>query len=396
MRLAVPKETFPGERRVALVPGAVPALTQAGHEVAIEPGAGVAAGFDDAAYTERGAAVAADRDAVFAESDAILQVRTPGANPEAGAADIGRLRAEHVLIGHAEPLTAHETNGAVAETGATVLAIELLPRITRAQPMDALSSQANIAGYKAVVAAANRLPKLFPLMMTAAGTIRAARVFVVGAGVAGLQAIATARRLGALVHATDVRPEVQEQVESLGASFVHPGQTAEGAGGYAGAQTEEQQRRQRELTADTVAESDVVITTANIPGKRAPVLVTEEMVERMPPGGVIVDLAAERGGNCALTEPDEVVERHGVAIDGTTNLPAGVATDASQMYAGNVGKLVAHLTRDGRIELADDDPIAAGVLLCRDGRITAPAVREAMGLAADAGAGDDGGERSES
>jgi NAD(P) transhydrogenase subunit alpha len=286
------------------------------------------------------------------------------------------------VLGHADPYAGDASLMQLAERGVTLLAIELLPRITKAQPMDALSSQANLGGYKAVLRAADQLPRIFPLMMTAAGTIRPARVFVVGAGVAGLQAIATARRLGALVSAIDVRPEVKEQVESLGAKFVEPGQTASGEGGYAGEQSEQQQQQQKQLMAETVADSDVVITTASIPGKKAPELVTEEMTRSMRRGSVIVDLAAERGGNCALTQPGEVRDVDGVCVDGTPNLPSLLAHDASSMYANNLTKLIEHLVTEQGIKLDPEDEIASAVILTRDGDVVNNSVREGLGLAA--------------
>jgi NAD(P) transhydrogenase subunit alpha len=377
MMIGIPSETFPGERRVAIEPAAAARLIEAGLSVRVESGAGTPAGFTDDAYRQNGAEVVEDRDSVL-EADAVCQVRCYGANPEQGGDDLQRMRSGQILIGHNEPLTAHEQDHALAEKGVSLLAMELIPRITRAQPMDALSSQANLAGYKAVILAAERLPKMFPMMMTAAGTIKPARVFVVGAGVAGLQAIATAKRLGAVISAIDVRPEVKEQVESLGAKFIEPEHTAEGSGGYASEQTEEEKRKQQELMSDTVADSDVVITTAAVPGKKAPVLVPEDMVQRMAPGSVIVDLAAERGGNCELTEPDRIVEKHGVSVIGTTNVPSTVPRDASRMYARNIAALIEHLLADGRIELNAEDPITEGTLVCRDGEIVHPRVRERM------------------
>src|SRR5712692_7926227 len=303
--VGIPGETFPGERRVALSPAAVLALTKAGFAVCVESGAGAAAGFPDDAYRAKEATLVA-RDEVF-RADAILQVRTPGANPAMGRADVDRMRAGQVVVGLANPLGGPDAIAEMAERGVTLFAMELIPRITRAQSMDVLSSQANIAGYKAVLLAAGALPKLFPMMTTAAGTMAPARVLVIGAGVAGLQAIATARRLGALVEAYDVRAAAKDEVESLGARFVElplqPGD-AQDAGGYAKALSEGFYREQRELLTRVVGGSDVVITTALIPGKPAPVLVTAEMVEGMAPGSVIVDLAAEQGGNCELTRND--------------------------------------------------------------------------------------------
>jgi proton-translocating NAD(P)+ transhydrogenase subunit alpha len=346
MILGVPRETFPGERRAAMVPGAIPPLTKLGLSVLIERGAGEAAGFPDAAYVDQKATIGSRAD-VFG-ADIVAMVRTPGANPVNGSADLSLLRSGQVVIGFAEPLTAMDMAKHVAARGATLFAMELVPRITRAQSMDALSSMATVAGYKAVLLAADALPRMFPMLNTAAGTVAAARVFIVGAGVAGLQAIATARRLGARVEAYDVRPAVKEQIQSLGARFVElPLETAgtQDAGGYAKAQDESFYRRQREMMLKTVAASDVVITTAAVPGKAAPILVTAEMVRAMAPGSVIVDLAAERGGNCELTKAGETVVEHGVTILGPTNLPAAVPYHASQMYARNIATVVQHLVQ---------------------------------------------------
>ena len=381
MVVGIPAETFPGERRVATVPAVVPALTKAGLDVLLEPGAGAAAGFPDADYVEKGAALAADRAHLFATADAVLQVRALGANPDAGRADLELMRPGQVVVGLSEPLGAPAAARDLAGRGVTAFSMELIPRITRAQSMDALSSMATIAGYKAVLVAAEALPRMFPMMMTAAGTVTPARVFVVGAGVAGLQAIASARRLGAKVEAYDVRPAVKEQVESLGASFVDlPLDTAgsEDAGGYAKAQDEAFYARQREMMGRVVAGSDVVITTALIPGRPAPVLVTDEMVAGMTPGSVVVDLAAERGGNVEPSRPDEMVTAHGVTVLGPTNLPSTVPYHASQMYARNVSALLLHLVRDGAVALDPDDEITAGTLVSRDGEVVHPRVRELL------------------
>jgi NAD(P) transhydrogenase subunit alpha len=392
MILGVPKETFPGERRVAIVPAVVAPLGKLGIEVVVETGAGDAAGFPDSAYSSQQARIGSRAD-VFA-ADVIAMVRTPGANPSQGAADAAGFRKDQLVIGFAEPLTAAEANRAVAASGATLFAMELVPRITRAQSMDALSSMATVAGYKAVLLAADSLPRMFPMLNTAAGTVAAARVFIVGAGVAGLQAIATARRLGARVEAYDVRPAVKEQIQSLGARFVElpiEASDAQDAGGYAKAQDESFYRRQREMMLKTVAQSDVVVTTAAIPGKRAPILITEEMVRAMAPGSVIVDLAAERGGNCELTSPGEPVVRHGVTILGPTNLPSDVPYHASQMYARNVLTVVQHLVRrekgaDGKATGAPglvidmDDEITRESVVARGGQIVHPRLREAASV----------------
>ncbi len=378
MVVGIPAETFPGERRVATVPTVLPALIKAGLDILLEPGAGAAAGFPDSSYVDKGAVLATDRAHVLAAADVVLQVRALGANPDAGRADLERLRTGQVVIGLSEPLGEPASARELAARGVTAFSMELIPRITRAQSMDALSSMATIAGYKAVLVAAETLPRMFPMMMTAAGTVTPARVFVVGAGVAGLQAIASARRLGAKVEAYDVRPAVKEQVESLGASFVDlPLDTAESedAGGYAKAQDETFYARQREMMGRVVAGSDVVITTALIPGRPAPVLVTDEMVAGMTPGSVVVDLAAERGGNVEPSRPDEVVTAHGVTVLGPTNLPSTVPYHASQMYARNVSALLLHLVRDGAMALDPDDEITTGTLVSRDGEVVHPRVR---------------------
>ncbi len=385
MIVGIPIETFPGERRVATIPAVVPALTKAGLEVLLEPGAGNPAGFPDASYTDKGARVASDRGQVFADADVLLQVRTLGANPVAGRADLARLRPGQTVIGFSEPLAEPSAARELATRGVTAFSMELIPRITRAQSMDALSSMATIAGYKAVLLAAATLPRMFPMLMTAAGTITPARVFIVGAGVAGLQASASARRLGARVEAYDVRPAVKEQVESLGATFVDLAldtEASEDTGGYAKAQNDAFLARQRQMMAKVVAASDVVITTALIPGRPAPVLVTDEMVAGMTPGTVVVDLAAERGGNVEPSRPDETVVARGVTILGPTNLPATVPFHASQMYAKNVSTLLLHLVNDGTLTVDLEDDITQGTLVSRDGDVVHPRVRELLGDAA--------------
>ena len=376
MMLGVLKETYVGERRVALVPTIMPAFSKAGIQVIFESGAGERAGFPDAAYAEKGVRIAT-RTEVFSSAEVIVQVRSYGANSEAGAADLKDIRQGQIVIGTFDPLSEPGRVREFAVTGAAGFAMELMPRITRAQNMDVLSSMATVAGYKAVLIAAERLPKMFPMLTTAAGTITPARVFVMGAGVAGLQAIATARRLGAVVQAYDVRPAVKEQVESVGAKFVElPLETAgaEDKGGYAQAQDEAFYRRQRELMGRVVAESDVVITTAAVPGRKAPVLITREMVEGMNSGSVIVDLAAERGGNCELTKPDEVTVVHGVTILGPTNLSATVPYHASQMYAKNLANFVLLLNKQG-MNLDSDDEIVRETLLTRGGEVVNARIR---------------------
>jgi NAD(P) transhydrogenase subunit alpha len=377
------RETFPGEHRVAVTPHVLPSLVKAGAEILVEAGAGAAAGYPDSTYADKGAKIAGSRAEVFQSADVILQVRGLGANPEQGRADLEHFRRGQTLIATFEPLTAGDAVREIADKGVTLFALELVPRITRAQSMDILSSMATIAGYKAVLLAANQLPKMFPMMMTAAGTITPARVFIVGAGVAGLQAISAARRLGAVVHAYDVRPAVKEQVESLGGKFVEmelEASAAEDAGGYAKALGEDFYKKQRELMGAVVAESDVVITTAAIPGKKAPVLITADMVRGMRSGSVIVDLAAERGGNCELTRSGETVDEAGVTILGPANIPATVPYHASQMYAKNIATFLLNMVKDGALSVDLEDEIVQGSLVTRDGEVVQPQVREALGL----------------
>ena len=364
MRVAVPKETGAGERRVALVPDSVGRLTAAGFAVAVEQGAGAAAGFTDAEYTAAGAEVVAPGE-LLAGAEAVVGVGSPGAE------EVAELAPGTVLVGFLSPLTDTAGVARLAERGVVAFAMESIPRITRAQSMDALSSQSTVAGYKAVVVAADRLPRLFPLLMTAAGTVAPARVLVLGAGVAGLQAIATARRLGAVVSGFDVRPVVREQVESLGASFLDLGiQGAETSGGYAAELTAEEQARQQAALEQQIPEYDVVITTALVPGRPAPKLIPASAVERMRPGSVIVDLAAETGGNCELTEPGGEVERHGVAIVGFTDLASRMPYHASQLYSRNVTALLLHLAPGGELALDFDDEITGGACVTRE-RVTA-------------------------
>jgi NAD(P) transhydrogenase subunit alpha len=383
MNIGVPTETFAGERRVALVPASIPLLKKAGLDVLIQAGAGERAGFTDAAYQEKGARLVPTQDDLFAGADVILQVRLAGAAGDAGRASLTLLRPEHIVIGMADPLGAPDGVRELATRRVTSFALELIPRITRAQSMDVLSSMATIAGYKAVLVAADTLPRMFPLLTTAAGTITPAHVFVVGVGVAGLQAISTARRLGAVVEAYDVRPAVKEQVQSVGAKFVElPLETAqaEDKGGYAKAQDEAFYQRQREMMKKVVAANDVVITTAVVPGKKAPVLVTAEMVRGMAPGSVVVDLAAERGGNCELTRADQVVVEQGVTILGPTNLTSSVPYHASQMYAKNITTFLLHLVKDGKVKVDPADEIGRDTLITERGEVVNPRVREALGL----------------
>lgn len=382
MVIGVPRESGLGERRVALVPGALAPLTKAGLEIRVEADAGRAAGFLDEEYTRAGAVVVPSRAEVFA-ADIVLQVRTLGANPEGWEQDLALCREGTTVIGMMDPLSAPAAVSAAAARGVTAFSLELIPRITRAQAMDVLSSQANLAGYKAVLLAAEALPKILPMMITAAGTLTAARVFVVGAGVAGLQAIATAKRLGAVVTAYDVRPAVKEQVESVGARFLElalQGEKAEGTGGYARAMDAEFYRQQAELMKPVVAESDIVITTAAIPGQKAPILITREMVDGMRPGSVVVDLAAERGGNCDLTCPGETTNHHGVLIMGPLNVPSTLAFHASQLYAKNVATFLHHLVKNKELQVDRQDEITRETLLTWQGEVVQPRVRERLGL----------------
>ena len=385
MIVGVPKESFPGERRVALVPMVVPSLTKAGWEVVVEAGAGVEAGYPDEGYIEKGARLLPSRAEVFKAADVVIQVLCYGSNDQTGQADLPFLDRDHCLVGFLRPLGSFETLQQLAATGVTAFAVELMPRITRAQSMDALSSMATICGYKAVLLAADRLPRMFPMLTTAAGTITPARVFIIGAGVAGLQAISTARRLGAVASAYDMRPAAKEQVQSLGGRFVElpvEAADAEDSRGYARAQNETFYQRQRELLGRVVKESDVVITAAVIPGKKPPVLVTSEMVESMAPGSVIVDLAAERGGNCEVTRAGELVVEYRVTIIGTINLASSVPYHASQMYARNLTAFLLHLVKEGKLQLNLDDEILQETLVTREGEVVNPRVREFHGLPA--------------
>ncbi len=385
MIVGVPRETFPGERRVAMVPAVIPSLTKAGLEVVVEAGAGKEAGYLDADYTAKGAKILPTRAEVFAAADIVVQVLCYGSNDKTGKADVALYRPNQALIGFLRPLGSLETIQEIASKGVSAFSIELMPRTTRAQSMDALSSMATISGYKAVLIAADALPKLFPMMTTAAGTITPARVFIIGCGVAGLQAIATARRLGAVVSAYDLRPAVKEQVQSLGGRFVEiavEAKDAQDARGYATAQGEEFYKKQRELLGKVVAESDVVVTAAVIPGKKSPILVTKEMVDGMAPGSVLVDLAAERGGNCELTRAGERVEEHGVSIIGSINLASTVPYHASQMYAKNVATFLLYMVKEGKLQINPQDEIVRETLLTQGGEIVSARLREIYKLPA--------------
>jgi NAD(P) transhydrogenase subunit alpha len=383
--IGVPKEIYPGERRVALVPMVVPILAKAGCEVVIESGAGEEAGYPDSQYIQKGANIIPDRAAVFQAADIIVQVLSYGSNDITGKADLPLFRRGQVLIGFLRPLGSMDVVQEIANTGVTSFSVELVPRTTRAQSMDALSSMGTICGYKAVLIAADTLPRIFPMLTTAAGTITPARVLIIGAGVAGLQAIATARRLGAVASAYDLRPAAKEQVQSLGGRFIElpiEAKDAQDARGYGTAQDEKFYARQRELLGRVVAESDVVITAAVVPGKQSPVLVTAEMVKGMAPGSVIFDLASERGGNCELTKTGQTVIEHGVRIIGRINLASGVPYHASQMYARNVTSFIVHILKDGKLRLDRGDEIIRETLLTSGGEVVNDRVREFFSLPA--------------
>lgn len=394
MIVGVPRETYPGERRVSLVPATIPALKKAGLEVVVEARAGAEAGYLDSEYTDKGAKILPTRTEVFQAADVLIQVLCHGSNDQTGKDDVPLFRRGQALIGFLRPYGSLETIEDIAGKGVTSFSIELMPRTTRAQSMDALSSMATISGYKAVILAADTLPRLFPMMTTAAGTITPGRVLIIGAGVSGLQAIATARRLGAVVSAYDLRPVVKEQVQSLGGRFVElpiEAKDAQDAGGYARAQDETFYNRQRELLGKVVAENDVVITTAVIPGKKSPVLVTKEMVAGMAPGSVIVDLAAERGGNCELSRGGETVIEHGVTIIGVYNLASTVPYHASQMYSRNVTSFLLHLAKDGKLDLNTEDEIIRETLVTKDGEVVNAKLRQFHSLPALAAQAQGGG-----
>lgn len=385
MIVGVPKEIYPKERRVGLVPAVIPALKKAGLDVVIEAAAGIAAGYPDAEYVDKGARVVGSREEVFQTADIVVQFLVHGANDKTGSADLPLMRKGQIVLGFLRPLGTLKTLQQLAERGVTSFSVELMPRTTRAQSMDALSSMATICGYKAVVIAADTLPRMFPMLTTAAGTIAPARVLIIVAGVAGLQAIATARRLGAVASAYDMRPASKEQVQSLGGRFVElpiEAKDAQDARGYGKAQDETFYQKQRELLGKTIAESDVVITAAVIPGKKSPVLVTKEMVAKMAPGSVIVDLAAERGGNCELTKPDEIVVEHNVTIIGEFNLAGAVPYHASALYARNISAFLQHLVKEGKLQLDMKDEIMRETLVTQGGEVVNARVREFFGLPA--------------
>lgn len=385
MIIGVPQEIYPGERRVALVPAVLPTLIKAGFEVHVQAGAGILAGYPDAQYEEKGAKIIAERGAVFSAADIIVQLLGYGANDINGKDDVPLFRRDQILIGFLRPFGQLEVLQQIAQAGVTAFSVELMPRTTRAQSMDALSSMATAAGYKAVLMAADAHPRIFPMLTTAAGTVTPARVFVIGCGVAGLQALATARRLGAVISAYDLRPAAKEQVQSLGGRFVElpiEAQDAQDARGYARAQDEDFYRRQRELLGKAVQESDVVIAAAVIPGKKSPVLVTEEMVKGMALGSVIVDLAAERGGNCDITDLGKTAVKHGVTIIGELNIAKGVPYHASMMYARNLTAFLTHLVKDQKVNFNLADEIVRETLLTRNGEIVNARIREFLKLPA--------------
>lgn len=385
MIVGVPKESYPGERRVALVPLVIPNLKKAGLEVIVETGAGEHAGYPDAAYAEKGAKIVPDRAALFAQADVVTQVLCYGSNDVTGQADLPLMRKGQALIGFLRPFGSAEVVQQIAQAGVTAFSVELMPRTTRAQSMDALSSMGTICGYKAVLLAAETSLRIFPMMTTAAGTITPARVFVIGAGVAGLQAISTARRLGAVASAYDMRPAAKEQVQSLGGRFIElplEAKNAQDARGYGTAQDETFYARQRELLGKVVAESDVVITAAVIPGKKSPVLITADMVRSMAPGSVIVDLAAERGGNCELTRTGQIVKEHDVVIIGAINLASSVPYHASQMYARNLTTFLTYMVKDGKLQLNPQDEIIRETMVTQGGEIVNTRVREFFKLPA--------------
>jgi H+-translocating NAD(P) transhydrogenase subunit alpha len=374
MKIGVPKESFPGERRVAITPASLTSLSKSGLEVIIESGAGALAGYPDSKYIEKGATVVADRRSVF-DSDIVVQVRAAGENPIHGKSDLQYMRPGQWIVASCDALSSPNEVEAIAQTGAKLFALELIPRITRAQSMDILSSQATIAGYRAVLLAASELHKLFPMMMTAAGTLSAAKIFVLGAGVAGLQAIATAKKMGGIVYGYDLRPACREQVESLGGKFVElqiASANSEEKGGYAKAMDEEFYRQQRSRLAQTVGICDVVITTAAIPGRKSPLLVTAEAVRAMQPGSVVVDLAAQRGGNCELTQANERVMDNGVTILGPTNIASDAAYHASLMFGNNVMKFLQNMVKSGQPAINAEDQIIVETMVTKDGAIVHP------------------------
>lgn len=384
MIIGVPKETCPGEKRVALIPANVQMLARKGHEVIVEENAGTASGYTDQAYKDAGATIESNRAKIFEKAQIVTVVQAPGANKKTGDDDLKALKKDQIIIGMMDPLAEPEIAKSYAEQGATAIAMELIPRITRAQSMDVLSSMATIAGYKSVLIAAEKSPRMFPMFMTAAGTVKPARVMIMGAGVAGLQACATAKRLGAVVEAYDIRAAAREQILSVGAKPIEldldTGE-AEGSGGYAKEQGEDFLKRQREQLGDIIAEMDVVITTAAVPGKKSPILVTKEMAEKMKPGAILIDLAAEKGGNCELTKLNEYVECGGAIIYGPENVPSSAPYHASQMYGKNVENLLNLLiTKEGELNLDFEDQIIADTTIAHDNDVANDRIREMLGM----------------
>ena len=381
--IAVTRELVTGEKRVSLCPNNVQSLIEAGAELWIEHDAGAQAGFSDTDYQSVGAKIISDRDKLFAGADIILQVQGFGSNTENAEQDLKRLKAKQLIIGMMDPLAQPQAASQVAKTGATAIALEMVPRISRAQSMDVLSSMATLAGYRSVLLGAEAAPRILPMLMTAAGTLQPARVLIMGVGVAGLQACATAKRLGAVVEAYDVRPAAREQIISVGATPVEldlPTESSEGAGGYAKEQTEEFLELQRKLMTEVVARQDIIITTAAVPGAKSPILVTKEMLKAMKSGSVVVDMAAERGGNCELTKMGQTVVEHGVTILGPENMASDVAYHASQMYGKNIQTLLELILKDGNINLDFDDEIVAGTVVAHDGEVPHPHMRKLLDL----------------
>jgi NAD(P) transhydrogenase subunit alpha len=381
--IAVTRELVAGEKRVSLCPDNVQSLIEADAELWVEQSAGVKAGFSDDNYQSVGAKIISDRDKIFASADIIVQVQSFGSNTENSGQDLKRLKSKQIVIGMMDPLAQPQAASQVAKTGATAIALEMVPRISRAQSMDVLSSMATLAGYRSVLLGAEAAPRILPMLMTAAGTLQPARVLIMGVGVAGLQACATAKRLGAVVEAYDVRPAAREQIISVGATPVEldlPTESSEGAGGYAKEQSEEFLELQRKLMTEVVARQDIIITTAAVPGAKSPILVTEDMLKAMSTGSVVVDLAAERGGNCALTKAGQTTVEHGVTILGPENLASDVAYHASQMYGKNIQTLLELILQDGNINLDFNDEIVAGTVVAHNGDVPHPYMRKLLGL----------------
>ena len=383
MIIGITRELVAGEKRVSICPENIEALKASGINFWVEQGAGLSAGFNDSDYVAAGAEIIADRSSIFTKADIILQVQSFGANRQNAEQDLGLLRPQQIVIGMMDPLAAPQAAQQIADSGATAVALELVPRISRAQSMDVLSSMAALAGYRSVLLGAEASPRILPMLMTAAGTLQPARVLIMGVGVAGLQACATAKRLGAVVEAYDVRPAAREQIISVGATPVEldlPTESSEGAGGYAKQQSEEFLRRQRELMTEVVARQDIVITTAAVPGAKSPILVTEDMLKAMKPGSVVVDMAAERGGNCELTKLGQTTVEYGVSIIGPENMASEVAFHASQMYGKNMQTFLELILQNGQIDLNFDDEIIAGTVVAHNGAVTHPHIRKLLDL----------------